>query len=152
MVVKRLFNLKIQKSTRQHLRNRSTKSEKVLWYHLRESNLGGYKFRRQQGIGHYVVDFYCPVANLAIELDGDSHYPDATTPNPSSVRRGIAARDAARQKFIEARGIRVLRFTDNDIKESLSNVLEIILKELRITPTTPNPSSGRRGDASLTLS
>lgn len=135
--MRKLFNLPTQKSVRQTLRNRMTVAEKKLWYYLKGSHLEGYKFRRQQGIGPYVVDFYCPQRRLAIEIDGDSHY-----------QRGAAGRDYARQRFIEAQEIRVLRFTDNDVRESLSNILEIILKELRAISdrTTPNPSSERRGN------
>lgn len=83
-------------------------------------------------MGQYVIDFYCPERKLAVEIDGDSHY-----------NLGAAARDRKKQKFIEGLGIKVLRFTDNDVRESLDNVLEIILRESR---ATPNPSSGRRGN------
>ena len=131
MVMSKVFNLKPQKPTRQNLRNRPTRSEKIIWHYLHGSNLGGYKFRRQQGIGQYVVDFYCPEGNLAVEIDGDSHY-----------QVGAAEHDREKQKFIKGMGIKVVRFTDNDVQDSLDNVLLIILKELR---TTPNPSSKRRG-------
>lgn len=76
MVMIKLFNRKSQKLTRRNLRNRPTCSEKIIWHYLCGSNLGGYKFRRQQGIGPYVVDFYCPEAKLAVEIDGDSHKPN----------------------------------------------------------------------------
>jgi len=132
--MRKLFNSTAQKIKRQFLRNRPTNAEKILWYHLRGNNLGGYKFRRQQGIGPYIVDFYCPAVKLVVELDGDSHYQD-----------GAARRDTERQKFIEAQSIKVLRFTDNDIRENLSDLLDIILKELK-NRTTPNPSSKRRGE------
>ena len=132
MVMSKVFNLKPQKPTRQNLRNRPTRSEKIICHYLCGSNLGGYKFRRQQGIGPYVVDFYCPLGKLAVEIDGDSHY-----------QPGAAEHDREKQKFIEGMDIKVIRFTDNDVRDSLDNVLLIILKELR---TTPNPSSKRRGN------
>ena len=131
MVMPKLFNPKLQKPIRQGLRNRMTRAEKILWYYLRGSSLERYKFRRQQGIGPYIVDFYCPEGNLAVELDGDSHY-----------QHGSARRDQIKQKFIEEQGIRVIRFSDNDVRDSLPDVLAIILRELH---TTPNPSSERRG-------
>lgn len=131
MVMIKLFNRKSQKLTRRNLRNRPTCSEKIIWHYLCGNNLGGYKFRRQQGIGPYVVDFYCPEAKLAVEIDGDSHY-----------QIGAAEHDRVKQEFIERAGIRVVRFTDNDVRDSLDNALAIILQKLR---TTPNPSSGRRG-------
>ena len=125
------FNAKSQKPVRQRLRNEMTRSEKMLWYYLRGSGLDGYKFRRQQGVGQYIVDFYCPRVKIAVELDGDSHF-----------RSGAALHDRVRQNFIEAQGIRVLRFTDNDVRDSLPDVVALITRELR---TTPNPSSERRG-------
>ncbi|MBI2552776.1 endonuclease domain-containing protein [Candidatus Uhrbacteria bacterium] len=119
----KLFNPNAQKSTRQKLRSRMTRSEKILWYYLRGSNVEGYKFRRQQGIGPHVVDFYCPRVKLVVELDGDSHY-----------QEGAKRRDAQRQKFIEAQGIRVLRFTDNDVCENVGEVIAGIIKELSHHP------------------
>jgi very-short-patch-repair endonuclease len=131
----KIFNRKSQKVVRQNLRNRPTYYEKIFWRYLRGSNLGGYKFRRQQGIGPYVVDFYCPEANLALEIDGDSHY-----------QTGAAKYDKVRQQFIEKMGIKVVRFTDNDIRDNLDEVLEIVLQKLC---TTPNPSSERRGNKKI---
>ena|SRR3989338_3529278 len=130
--MRKLLNPKAQKQVRQKLRNRMTHAEKILWYYLRGSNLEGYKFRRQQGIGPYIVDFYCPVARVVVELDGDSHF-----------QEGSLCRDRLKQEFIESQGIRVLRFADNEVRENVSEVLAVILRELR---TTPRPSSGRRGD------
>ncbi len=80
--MRKKFNFKTQKPVRQQLRNQITRAEKTLWYHLRGRNLWGYKFRRQQGVGPYIVDFYCPAAKLAVEVDGDSHYQDVTTLTP----------------------------------------------------------------------
>ena len=70
----KFFNQLKQKPIRQTLRNRMTQAEKILWYYLRGRSLKGYKFRRQYGIGQYIVDFYCPAIRLVIEIDGDSHY------------------------------------------------------------------------------
>lgn len=115
----KFFNQELQNSIRRMLRNRMTHAEKILWYYLRKENINGYKFRRQYGIGPYVVDFYCPSEKLAVEVDGDSHYQD-----------GVGVHDIARQRFIEQQGIRVIRFTDNDVRESIAAVIEKIEKSL----------------------
>jgi very-short-patch-repair endonuclease len=68
-----LFNDPDQKSFRKELRNEPTRAEYLLWQALKGSALG-YKFRRQHGIGKYVVDFYCPSKRLVVEVDGDTHF------------------------------------------------------------------------------
>ena len=68
-----LFNLKTQKQIRKNLRKQEVESEKILWWKLRNRQLGDYKFRRQFGINKYIVDFYCPKLKLAIEIDGATH-------------------------------------------------------------------------------
>jgi len=133
----KLFNLKPQKSARQNLRNRPTRSENIIWYYLRGSNLGGYKFRRQQGIGQYVVDFYCPLGKLAVEIDGDSHY-----------QPGAVEHDCVKQKFIEKAGIKVVRFTDNDVRENLKHVLSVILRNCAPPPTPPQKGGEKIGNFS----
>jgi very-short-patch-repair endonuclease len=55
------------------LRKKATDTERILWRHLRNRNFAGYKFRRQHPLDSYVLDFYCPTAKLAIELDGGGH-------------------------------------------------------------------------------
>ncbi|MBI2552716.1 endonuclease domain-containing protein [Candidatus Uhrbacteria bacterium] len=124
-----LFNRELQTPLRQQLRNRMTHAEKILWYYLRKEYIDGYKFRRQYGIGPYVVDFYCDPAKLAIEVDGDSHY-----------QAGAGDHDAARQRFIEQRGIRVIRVTDNEVRDSIAGVVEKIRQHL-----TPSDSPSERG-------
>ena len=95
----RLHNREGQKNFRRELRNRPTDAEHLLWYQLRGSRLDGRKFRRQHGIGPYIVDFYCPEEKLAIELDGDIH----SEPE-------VIAHDKARDANLADQGIRVLRF------------------------------------------
>jgi very-short-patch-repair endonuclease len=89
----RLFNRKYQKPIRQRLRNNATAAERLLWSRLKQSQLLGYKFRRQQGIDRYVVDFYCAEQKLAIEIDG------ATNSTPDEIRH-----DNKRQRSIEQLG------------------------------------------------
>ena len=110
----KVFNRKDQVPVRRELRNHPTAAEASLWYRLRGSQLG-VKFRRQHGIGPYIVDFYCPSVGLAIELDGDSH-----------CSQKAAESDAVRQSYIEAQGIRVLRFLNDDVFNDIEAVLVVI--------------------------
>lgn len=79
-----------------------TPAERILWTHLRNRRFAGFKFRRQQPIDHYIADFFCPSARVAIELDGDSHM-------------GKDERDIARQAYIESHEIRVVRFWNTEV-------------------------------------
>ena len=97
-----------------------TNAEVLLWSELKNRQLKGVKFRRQQGIGPYVIDFYCPKFKLAIELDGSSHFDDEK----------IYKYDQKRQKYIESFGIKFLRFTNQDIYKNLTLVLHEILWEI----------------------
>ncbi len=95
-----IFNRSDQNDLRKKLRNEPTEAEVFLWQKLKNKQLNGYKFRRQYGIGEYVVDFYCVEARLAIEVDGPIHDGEEN-----------AANDADRQKNIEALALRIIRFT-----------------------------------------
>ena len=95
------------------LRKDSTPSERRLWSHLRGKRFHGFKFRRQQPIDRFIVDFYCSATRLVVELDGDSHV-------------GREAEDALRKSCLENQGLTVLRFADAEIFENLGSVLEAI--------------------------
>lgn len=68
-----IYNISEKINKRRYLRKRMTEAEIILWSKLK-NNQTGYKFRRQQSIGHYITDFYCPELKLAVELDGGDHY------------------------------------------------------------------------------
>ncbi|MDR0658299.1 MAG: endonuclease domain-containing protein [Mediterranea sp.] len=68
------MNLSITRAKRKELRNHSTSAEATLWRILKGKQIGGLKFRRQHSVGSYILDFYCPEIQLAIELDGQVHY------------------------------------------------------------------------------
>ena len=133
--MKKIFNPKSGKTERQTLRNNNPPAEKLLWAKLKHKQLLGYKFRRQQGVDRYIVDFYCPAVKLALEIDGDSHFNDLAQ-----------GHDKQRQKCIESYGIRFLRFTNDDIYKNLAGVLEVIA---RFISTTPGPSLNKEGGKSL---
>ncbi|MBL7994543.1 DUF559 domain-containing protein [bacterium] len=115
----KLYNQPIQTDKRRDLRNHATRSERLLWTQLKGKQLSGFKFRRQHGVGPYVLDFYCPETKLAIEIDGSSH-------NSDDARK----KDQRRQAFIEEFGIRFLRITDTELFENPNKVLEKIKEEL----------------------
>jgi very-short-patch-repair endonuclease len=94
----RIHNLPDRKTLRQKLRHNATPAEKLFWQCLKKSGIGA-KFRRQHGVGPYVLDFYCPEHNLAIEIQGGIHN--------DVLRR---AYDAERQPWLESQGIRILIF------------------------------------------
>lgn len=104
-----------------------TDTEKRLWKLLRRRQFAGFRFRRQAPIGAYVVDFFCPAANLIIELDGGHH-----------VDRAEA--DRRRTDYLTRAGYRVLRFWNNELNENEQGVLTIIAQALGIdeTPSCPN--------------
>jgi len=102
-----------------HLRRESTDAERLLWFHLRDRRLG-VKFRRQQPIGPFIVDFLSVEAAVIIELDGSQHHEDV---------------DAGRTRFLERRGYRVLRFWNHDVLVHTETVLELILANVALTPT-----------------
>jgi len=97
----------------QHLRKNMTDAENMLWLKLRRKQLKGYQFYRQKIIGKYVVDFYCPKANLVIEVDGGEHY--------SQIGK---AKDRSRDDALVEMGIKVLRFSDRDVFENIGGVME----------------------------
>jgi very-short-patch-repair endonuclease len=109
---------------RRALRRSSTEAERSLWRLLRGRQLFGAKFRRQESIGPYFLDFYCASQDLAIELDGGQHYA------PEAV-----AKDAVRTELLQKRGIRVLRFSNRDILIEPDSVVFAIMAALR----TPSP-------------
>lgn len=97
------------------LRRSSTDAERILWSLLRRKQLAHVRFRRQQTIGPYIVDFYCSLAKLVIELDGSQH----------SEEKAIAY-DEARTKWLKENGYRVLRFANVEFLKNKEGTLEAI--------------------------
>ena len=110
-----LYNRPTEITKRRQLRHDSPPAEVVLWQRLRNRQLGGYKFKRQFGIAHYVTDFCCAECKLAIELDGPSH-------------EDSAEYDAKRSRYFESLGLSVVRFTNEQVYKNLIAVMEHILK------------------------
>ena len=110
-----ILNIKEVKQLRQELRNNSTKAEKFLWFFLKGSQLENRKFRRQQSIGYYIVDFYCSTEKLCIELDGEAHYTELGK-----------KKDAERTRYLNDQGYQVIRFENKIVLEKIEFVLNEI--------------------------
>ncbi len=111
------------------LRKNFTDTERLLWRHLRAKQMEGYKFRRQEPIGSYIVDFVCQEKMIVIEVDGGQH----------SLER---ERDFERDKWVEGQGYRVLRFWNNEVLTNIDGVLEVIQNTLNHPPLTPPLKGG----------
>ena len=94
------------------LRRKQTRAEAQLWQALRAGRFAGFKFRRQHPLGGYYLDFYCPLAGLAVELDGFEH----GLPRQQ-------ARDAAREQFLADHEIEQLRFWNHQWRSNREGVL-----------------------------
>ena len=97
------------------MRKEMTSAEKLLWSKLCNKQFNGYKFRKQHPIGRYIADFYCHDLKLIIEIDGDIH----------NERKEY---DENRDVFLKADGYTVLRFSNDEIENTLEDVLETIRK------------------------
>ena len=101
------------------LRNNVTPTEMILWARLKEY-FPTVKFRRQHPVSFYIVDLYCHSKRLVIEIDGSIHDLEE-----------IKMKDEMRQKDLESLGLKIIRFSTNDILNNLESVLETIEKNLK---------------------
>jgi very-short-patch-repair endonuclease len=108
------------------LRVNQTDAETVLWNRIRNRQISGHKFARQEPIAGYVCDFVCRERFLVVEVDGGQH--------------NESAADAIRDQRLIAEGYRVLRFWNNDVLGNLEGVLATIQSELLLT--SPRPLRG----------
>lgn len=116
-------------------RRNPTEPEKRLWRHLSNSQLGGFKFRRQEVIGRHIADFACPAKGLVVELDGLTH----------SDRLADERRADAMARF----GYRTVRFTNDDIIGNMDGVLTSLLAACKAAPDrrhSPHPNPSPEGE------
>jgi len=106
-----MYNDKQQKHNRKKLRKEMTPQEIILWRDIKSKRLG-VNFRRQFGIGDYIVDFYCPEKRLTIEIDGSQHFNETHKEY-----------DDQRTTFLDAKNITILRFTNAEINTNMKGVL-----------------------------
>jgi very-short-patch-repair endonuclease len=113
-----------------HLRKRQTDAEGLLWNRLRAKQIDGLRFRRQEPIDRYIVDFLCYEVRMVIEVDGGQHVEQKKV-------------DKERDDWLASQGFKVLRFWDNDVLTNVEGVLEKIKDQV-----TPSPSPSRQGRGS----
>jgi very-short-patch-repair endonuclease len=120
------------------LRANMTDSERRLWAKLRLKQINNLQFYRQKIIGDYIVDFFCPRAQLVIEVDGGQHYFGQAVEN-----------DKKRDYYLRSLGLNVLRFSDTDVLKNLQGVIEIITENTEVLemkiPLNPPFSKGEMG-------
>ena len=110
------------------MRHTPTDTERRLWNRLRAKRLDGWKFRRQQPVGRYIVDFACLEARLVLEVDGSQH--------------AESARDEMRDEWLASQGFCVLRFWNNEVLQNEDGVVEKILEALQSPLPNPSPTGG----------
>jgi len=120
---------------KRQLHSEMTRAEKRFWSRLRMKQVQGLKFRRQHGIGAFIVDFYCPEGSLVIEVDGDTHADE------NQVRK-----DKQRETYLRSLGLRVIRYMNDDILNNVDGVLEDLCERLSSGSTSPNPLLTKEGD------
>ncbi len=104
----RVKSVKVERA--RELRRHMTRAERLLWSQLRGGQLGGVRWRRQQIIDGFIVDFYCHAASLIVELDG-------------AVHRNQREYDAARDEILATRNLLILRITNTDVETDINGVL-----------------------------
>ena len=110
------------------MRKNPTRAEDALWQRLRKRQVNGFHFRRQHPIGRFIVDFYCAEAKLAVEVDGAVHN-----------EPGHDEYDDARQEFLEALGLRVLRFDNAEVVSETDGVVSVIAEAIEQAVALPTP-------------
>lgn len=119
-----LNNIPLLKDRRRRLRNNLTTAEATLWKYLKSSQQEGRKFRRQHSFGMFILDFYCPGENLAVELDGAHHFTEEGKKY-----------DEKRSRFLNDHGIQVVRFENHEVLEDIERVLGEIRKRFHKPPS-----------------
>ena len=119
METSRIHNIPRLDDRRRSLRNDATSAEKYLWTFLNRKQMRGRKFRRQHGIAHYIVDFYCASESLIIELDGEVH------DHPEQI-----VYDGRRDEVLRNLGFRIVRFNNELVFCNVGEVLRLICLEI----------------------
>ena len=113
------YNPKSTKGYRKELRKNLTPAEASLWKLFKNKQLNGCKFRRQHGVGPYILDFYCPKALLCVEIDGDYH-----------LKVDEMQYDQERKKYLKTLKIREVRFSNDEVNSHIDFVLEKIMSAI----------------------
>jgi very-short-patch-repair endonuclease len=118
-------------------RKEPTPSEKILWQALRGRKLEGRKFRRQQPIGAFIVDFFCGAERLIVEVDGGIHQSQQEA-------------DQQRQELLESLGLKVVRVSSELVETNLAEALAVVRQGFSPHPLTPSPKQGEGGQETPT--
>ena len=108
------YNKNLKQASRD-LRKNMTEAEQLLWSRLRSKQLLGLQFYRQKPLLNYIVDFYCPAANLLIECDGSQHFTE-----------DCLEADRIRDEALAQLGLKVLRFDNGQVMGQIDDVVEVI--------------------------
>jgi very-short-patch-repair endonuclease len=106
-----------------------TQAEKEMWNLLKQNCFTNYKFRRQHPIDTFIVDFYCHQEKLVIEIDGGYH-----------LTKEQQEKDINRSAILERLGIKILRFTNEEVRNQKGNTTKIILETLKNKSQSDNPT------------
>ena len=117
-----IYHGKKLKYTARMLRKNMTETEILLWSRVRRKQLLGFQFYRQRPLGTYIVDFYCPGAQLIIEIDGSQHYEE----------KGLQADKIRDESFLKF-GFRVMRFSTSEVFEDIDSIEDEIYQTLEET-------------------
>jgi len=113
------YNKNLKHPSRE-LRKNMTDAERLLWSRVRRKQINDVQFYRQKPLGNYIVDFYCPAADLVVEVDGSQHYSDQGR-----------AKDLERDNYLASLGLQVLRFSNIEVLQELEAVLQVIGEKTR---------------------
>ena len=116
-------------------RHEPTMAEQMLWRYLRNRQLSGYKFRRQHSFDRFIVDFYSPNSSLIIEVDGPIH-------------EYTADEDSLRTEYLHSFGLRILRFTNEEVLNNINIVIQQIEKSISTFSPSPFTERGSGGEVS----
>ena len=111
----------------EELRKNQTEDEKLLWLYIKSNQLG-VRFKRQHPIWMYIADFYCHELKLVIELDGSVH-----------LQKTVMENDKIREEDLKSFGIRVIRFSNSELRTDAAKVIEkirCIIIEIKANGTT----------------
>lgn len=124
--MRELNSVSMMKTLARSLRQNQTDAERIIWNHLRNRQIQGCKFRRQQVIGPYIADFLCMEPKLIIEIDGGQHL---NNPN-----------DVVRSQYLNQLGYNVLRFWNHEVLQETPAVVEKIRISINELIPSPQPS------------
>lgn len=116
-----MYNNQSLMSRRKELRKNQTETEKILWDRLKNKQLDSYKFFRQYSVGPYILDFYCPLLRLNIEIDGGYHFEESSK-----------IYDNERERFLSGNFIKTIRFKNAEVINDITNVLNEIKENVNL--------------------